>query len=132
MDDQLKQHMKEFGGAVNSALADSKQIDRAVARIKEAGYEIFVKIENTLRVRRRDEGSSERSTSVSEFCVNPATIDDPLQPLMKELREAIKSELDSEQLAHAVAPINEKGYEICLVLEATVKISKPGKSVTIH
>ena len=49
MDDQLKRQMKKFGEAVNSALSDSEQIARAVDRIKEAGYEIFVKFEATSR-----------------------------------------------------------------------------------
>ena len=132
MDDQLKQQLKEFGEAVNSALFDSKQIARAVARIKEAGYESFVKLESTIGVSKLGEGSCERSKLASELSVNPdpATMDDQLRQLMKELSEAIKSELDSEQLAHAVAPIKQKGYEVFLILEATLKIGKPGKSST--
>ena len=77
MDDQLKQQLKEFGEAVNNALFDSKQIARAVARIEEAGYEIFVNLESTVRVSKLGEGSCERSKFASELCVNPdpATID---------------------------------------------------------
>jgi hypothetical protein len=132
MDDQLKQQLKEFGEAVNNALFDSKQIARAVARIEEAGYEIFVNLESTVRVSKLGEGSCERSKFASELCVNPdpATIDDQLRPLMREFIEAIKSELDSEQLAHAAAPIKQKGYEVFLTLEATLKMGKSGKSST--
>jgi hypothetical protein len=57
-------------------------------------------------------------------------MDDQLRQLMKELIQAIKSELDSEQLAHAAAPIKQKGYEVFLILEVTLKIGKPGKSST--
>ena len=55
---------------------------------------------------------------------------DQLRPLMREFIEAIKSELDSEQLAHAAAPIKQKGYEVFLTLEATLKMGKSGKSST--
>jgi ABC-type Zn2+ transport system substrate-binding protein/surface adhesin len=132
MDDQLKQQLKEFGEALNNALFDSKQIARAVARIEEAGYEIFVDLESTVGVSKLGEGSCERSKFASELGVNPdlATIDDQLRPLMREFIEAIKSELDSEQLAHAAAPIKQKGYEVFLTLETTLKIGKSGKSST--
>ena len=129
MDDQLKQQMREFGEAVNIALSDSKQIDRAVARMKEAGYEIFVELEATIKL---GKGSGERSKFAPKLGVKtfPTTIDDQLRPLMREFNEAIKSELESQQLAHAAAPIKQKGYEVFLTLEATLKIGKSGKGST--
>jgi siderophore synthetase component len=120
--------MKELGEAVNSALSDSEQIARAVDRMKETGYEIVVKFEATLGVRKKSEWSSKESTLAFELDPNPTITDDQLQQLMKELREAIKSELDSEQLARAAAPIKEKGYQPFVTLEANIRIRKP----TIH
>ncbi len=47
---------------------------------------------------------------------------------MKELGEAINESLsDSEQIAEVVSRIKEGGYDIFLVLEATIGVSKQGK-----
>src|SRR5579863_8981172 len=46
---------------------------------------------------------------------------------MKELGEAINESLaDSDQIADVVSRIKEGGYDIFLVLEATIGVSKPG------
>lgn len=48
-----------------------------------------------------------------------------LKKLMKELGEAINSSLsDSEQIAHAIAKIKEEGFDIFLVLEATIGFNR--------
>ncbi len=48
-------------------------------------------------------------------------MDPQLKQLMKELGEAINESLsDSEQIAEVVARIKEGGYDILLVLEATI------------
>jgi hypothetical protein len=57
-----------------------------------------------------------------------AFVDPQLKQLMKELGEAINESLsDSEQIAEVVARIKEGGYDILLVLEATIGISKQGE-----
>ncbi len=55
-------------------------------------------------------------------------MDPQLKQLMKELGEAINESLaDSEQIAEVVARIKEGGYDIFLVLEATIGVSKQGE-----
>jgi NADPH:quinone reductase-like Zn-dependent oxidoreductase len=55
------------------------------------------------------------------------TVDQQLKQLMKELGEAINESLsDSEQIAEVVSRIKEGGYDIFLVLEATIGVSKQG------
>ena len=50
---------------------------------------------------------------------------------MKELGEAINESLaDSEQIADVVSKIKEGGYDIFLVLEATIGVSKQGEKPT--
>ena len=50
--------------------------------------------------------------------------------LMKELGEAINESLaDSEQIAEVVSRIKDGGYDIFLVLEATIGVSKPGEKI---
>jgi hypothetical protein len=47
---------------------------------------------------------------------------------MKELGEAINESLsDSEQISEVVSRIKEGGYDIFLVLEATIGVSKQGE-----
>ena len=55
-------------------------------------------------------------------------LDQQLKDLMKELGEAINESLsDSEQIAEVVSRIKEGGYDIFLVLEATIGVSKQGE-----
>jgi fatty acid-binding protein DegV len=57
------------------------------------------------------------------------TVDQQLKQLMKELGEAINGSLsDSEQIAEVVSRIKEGGYDIFLVLEATIGVSKQGEN----
>jgi hypothetical protein len=56
------------------------------------------------------------------------TVDPQLKQLMKELGDAINESLsDSEQISEVVARIKDGGYDIFLVLEATIGVSKQGE-----
>jgi hypothetical protein len=58
-------------------------------------------------------------------------VDQQLKQLMKDLGEAINESLsDSESIAEVVARIKEGGYDIFLVLEATIGVSKQGEHST--
>ncbi len=58
-------------------------------------------------------------------------MDQQLKQLMKELGEAINESLsDSEQIAEVVSRIKEGGYDIFLVLEATIGVSKQGDKLS--
>ena len=55
-------------------------------------------------------------------------MDPQLKQLMKELGDAINESLsDSEQISEVVSRIKEGGYDIFLVLEATIGASKQGE-----
>jgi hypothetical protein len=55
-------------------------------------------------------------------------VDQQLKKLMKELGEAINESLgESEQIAEVVTRIKEGGYDIFLVLEATIGVAKQGE-----
>jgi hypothetical protein len=52
-------------------------------------------------------------------------VDTRLKRLMKELGEAINGSLsESEQIAQVIAKIKEQGYDIFLVLEATIGFNR--------
>src|ERR1700756_1241021 len=56
------------------------------------------------------------------------SVDQQLKQLMKELGEAINESLaDSDSIADVVSRIKEGGYDIFLVLEATIGVSKQGE-----
>ncbi len=63
-------------------------------------------------------------------------LDDRLKHLMKELGNAINESLsESERIAEAIASIKQHGYDVFLVLEATIGFNKreeeaAGKEVT--
>jgi hypothetical protein len=60
--------------------------------------------------------------------VEGGLVDQQLKQLMKELGEAINESLaESDQIAEVVSRIKEGGYDIFLVLEATIGVSKPGE-----
>ena len=55
-------------------------------------------------------------------------MDPQLKQSMKELGDAINESLsDSEQISEVVSRIKEGGYDIFLVLEATIGVSKQGE-----
>jgi hypothetical protein len=58
-------------------------------------------------------------------------VDQQLKELMKELGQAINESLsDSDQIAEVVSRIKEDGYDIFLVLEATIGVSKQGEKTS--
>ena len=68
---------------------------------------------------------------ISGFRFEGGFVDQQLKQLMKELGEAINESLsDSESIAEVVARIKEGGYDIFLVLEATIGVSKQGENTT--
>ncbi|MGH9502007.1 MAG: hypothetical protein ACRD20_04065 [Terriglobales bacterium] len=66
---------------------------------------------------------------VTDYCRSTGGhVDQQLKQLMKELGEAINESLaESEQIAEVVSKIKDSGYDIFLVLEATIGVSKPGE-----
>jgi hypothetical protein len=65
---------------------------------------------------------------IAEEPLEGGYVDQQLKQLMKELGEAINESLaDSEQIAEVVSRIKDGGYDIFLVLEATIGVSKPGE-----
>jgi hypothetical protein len=57
-------------------------------------------------------------------------VDDRLKELMQELGNAINESLsDSERIASAIGEIKRAGYDVFLVLEATIGFNKRGAEV---
>jgi hypothetical protein len=60
----------------------------------------------------------------------PSRVNPKLKQLMKELGEAINESLsESEQISEVIAKIKAGGYDVFLVLEATIGFNKTEESV---
>ena len=64
MEHRLKQLVKELGDAINLSLADSDQIAEVISRIKQQGYDVFLVLEATVGVNRRDEAPEDNVQSI--------------------------------------------------------------------
>src|SRR5271163_4862354 len=68
-------------------------------------------------------------SAVSGVRFQGGLVDQHLNQLMKELGEAINESLsDSESIAEVFSRIRAGGYDILLVLEATIGVSKQGET----
>ncbi len=55
LDDNFKRLIKELGNAINDSLADSEAIADVMARIRAAGYDLFLVLEVTIGFNKRGE-----------------------------------------------------------------------------
>ena len=67
MNPQLTQLVKELGEAINKSLSYSDPIAEVVARIKKAGYEVFMVLEATIGVNKLGAPDSEKTSIVSTW-----------------------------------------------------------------
>ena len=55
LDDNFKRLIKELGDAINESLSDSEKIADVMARIRGAGYDLFLVLEVTIGFNKRGE-----------------------------------------------------------------------------
>jgi len=55
LDDNFKRLIKELGEAINDSLSESEQISDVMARIRGAGYDLFLVLEVTIGFHKRGE-----------------------------------------------------------------------------
>lgn len=64
LDENLKELMKDLGAAINDTLSNSEKISEAIAKIRAAGYDVFLVLEATIGFnRRQQDGSAEMEES---------------------------------------------------------------------
>ena len=54
LDDQLKQLLRELGHAINDTVSESDKIAEAIGHVRDAGYDIVLKLDATIGLARRD------------------------------------------------------------------------------
>jgi hypothetical protein len=57
LDDNFKSLIKELGGAINDSLSESDRIAEVMARIRAAGYDLFLVLEVTIGFNKRGEAN---------------------------------------------------------------------------
>jgi len=57
LDDDFKRLIKELGSAINDSLSESDRIAEVMARIRAAGYDLFLVLEVTIGFNRRGEAN---------------------------------------------------------------------------
>src|ERR1035438_4191766 len=74
MEDRLKELMQELGNAMNGSLSDSDRIAAVTAEIKRAGYDVFVKLESSIRFNKREEAEkSSEAAATAEVVATDAS-----------------------------------------------------------
>ena len=54
LDGKMRELVKQLGAAINEALSDSESVSDALADLREAGYDVFLILEATIGLQRRD------------------------------------------------------------------------------
>jgi hypothetical protein len=57
LDDDFKRLIKELGSAINESLSESERIAEVLARIRAAGYDLFLVLEVTIGFNKRGEAN---------------------------------------------------------------------------
>ena len=58
LNEQLKGYRKKVEAAINRALTDSPEINAAIQKIRDEGYDVFLIVEATIGFNRKEEDSS--------------------------------------------------------------------------
>ena len=68
--------MKELGEAINQSLSDSEPISEVISRIKAGGYDVFLVLEATIGVNRREEEETPSPVGKEPFSSSEMTLQD--------------------------------------------------------
>ncbi len=64
LNEQLKGYRKKVEAAINRALSDSPEINEAIQKIREEGYDVFLIVEATIGFNRKEEDGAPKSESI--------------------------------------------------------------------
>ena len=67
INDEAKQIVQELGTAINSAVEKSSQVAEAIARLREAGYEMELTLRLEIALREQDEEESNGEDAALEL-----------------------------------------------------------------
>ncbi|HKM91418.1 MAG TPA: hypothetical protein VJX29_12460 [Candidatus Acidoferrales bacterium] len=90
LDDNLKQVLRELGRAINEAVSDSDRIQKAIAGVRSAGYDIVLKLDATI-------GLAPRESKPVRMTVQDRRFLDSLRIRVDD--EILEDETDEERVA---------------------------------
>ncbi len=64
LNEQLKGYRKKVEAAINRALSDSPEINEAIQKIREEGYDVFLIVEATIGFNRKEDDGAPKSESI--------------------------------------------------------------------
>jgi hypothetical protein len=64
LNEQLKGYRKKVEAAINRALSDSPEINEAIQKIREDGYDVFLIVEATIGFNRKEEDEGNKGESI--------------------------------------------------------------------
>jgi len=64
LDDNMRELMKQLGAAINESLSSSELVSDAFENIREAGYDVFLILEATVGLQRREQEGELRDFAV--------------------------------------------------------------------
>ncbi|RPJ60114.1 MAG: hypothetical protein EHM23_02725 [Acidobacteria bacterium] len=64
LNEQLKGYRKKVESAINRALTDSPEINAAIQKIRDEGYDVFLIVEATIGFNRKEEEGVTKSESI--------------------------------------------------------------------
>ena len=90
INDEAKQIVHELGTAINSAVEKSSQVAEAIARLREAGYEMELTLRLEIALREQDEAESDGEDAALELT-------DEDRRTLRRMKIRIDSEEESER-----------------------------------
>ena len=96
LDENLKELMKDLGAAINDTLSNSEKISEAIAKIRAAGYDVFLVLEATIGFNRRQEDGSAEMEEVGELGRSQTRLDITSQDL--KFLKSLKISIDDKDL----------------------------------
>lgn len=67
LDNRMKQLLQKLGHAINDSVAESDRIAEAISGVREAGFEIVLKLDATIGLARRSSEESRMTTQDRRF-----------------------------------------------------------------
>lgn len=64
LNEQLKGYRKKVEAAINRALTDSPEINAAIQKIRDEGYDVFLIVEATIGFNRKDEDAPSKTDAI--------------------------------------------------------------------
>ena len=85
MDDNFQHLMQHLGEAINNAVTQSEEVEAALETVRDSGIDVFLVLEATICVRRRDGEPVDAGDALPEMVEEVELSDDDLH-FLKRLR----------------------------------------------